>query len=525
MKIKLVIILIFLSFFRLEGQNQGNLWFLGDSLGLDFGYQPPMRIISPVSSTKVCLATLCDTLGNLQYYEQSISTHIDTGISVYDKLHNRIPMLGGTKGNFRSINSFLPFTNTDITGYLVGFVNSNSTPTQNHFAMQELYFSKLNNSYRNGLGDWIENYNQPISTFDSIRGGGGTGHAVTRHANGRDWWIVGKRHRDDTLIVWYVSPDTIVNIGRQKIGSYNCVSSTSPTAGANGGTLVFSQNGDRLLNVNGEGLVEVFNYDRCSGLLFSPLTIEVSDASNQSIPSSRGMYSACFSPTGRFIYACQYDFVNPHFNLVQYDINSVNPSLNKVILFNQPMPFANADRGFLTAQLGPDGKIYLVPRNVGGGYPVDSTCLSTIDFPEVPGTGCGFVLNSICYNKLIHSSHFSLAPNYDLGPIDGSLCDTLGIDVRVDTPNIRLNITEKIKLHLYPNPAYQSIKLEGLDGLQIITYRLYNLQGRFLLSSSEVTNDKMGLIDVSNLQSGTYLLEVDTDEGLYREKVVILNGY
>jgi hypothetical protein len=504
-----------------NGQNQGNLWFLGDSIGLDFNVSPTVSIYTPVRLAKMNIATISDSLGNLRYYDQSISTQLDTGIAVFDKMNNKIAMTGGTKGNYFSFSWFLDFPTSNILGYLVGFVNLINF---NHYGKQELNYSKIDTNLRNGLGDWTGPVNMPISIFDSLRGGGGV--ALTRNANGRDWWVVGNKHLGDSILVWLATPDSMYNIHRQKIGSNNCTGSISPSSGANGGQLVFNFSGDRLLNVNGEGLVEIFDFDRCSGILSNSITLDSAHIDNNS-SSYHGMYSADFSPTGRYVYACQYDFVNSHYYLVQYDIEGSSPGFNKTIIFNQAMNQASATRGFVSVTRGLDNRMYLVPRCTGGGscFPIDSTCLSTIENPDIGGLGCGLYLNKICYNQELYSALLSLAPNYDLGPIDGSLCDTLGIDVRNDTATHRAALSKSIGPQVYPNPAFLSLTLEMPEGVQILSYKLFDIHGRCLLSKEDEINSNINLIDISNLTSGAYLLEVETDSGLYREKVVVLSGY
>ena len=75
---------------------------------------------------------------------------------------------------------------------------------------------------------------------------------------------------------------------------------------------------------------------------------------------------------------------------------------------------------YFLAQLGPDGKIYL---NANQGVNV----LHVINQPDNPGTACEFDVRGV---KLPTRNAFSLPnfPNYRLGPVDGSTCDTLGID-------------------------------------------------------------------------------------------------
>jgi hypothetical protein len=71
-------------------------------------------------------------------------------------------------------------------------------------------------------------------------------------------------------------------------------------------------------------------------------------------------------------------------------------------------------------ELGPDGIIYC--RNLNGAY-----CMHRINHPEREGTACELEQNAMNFEPYAFKNlpHF---PNFRLGPVDGSPCDTLGLD-------------------------------------------------------------------------------------------------
>jgi hypothetical protein len=71
-------------------------------------------------------------------------------------------------------------------------------------------------------------------------------------------------------------------------------------------------------------------------------------------------------------------------------------------------------------QLAPDGKIYSSSTN-------SVSSLHVIHSPDEPGLACQYQQHGI---ELPTRNTFSMPtfPNYRLGPLDGSACDTLGID-------------------------------------------------------------------------------------------------
>ncbi len=75
-----------------------------------------------------------------------------------------------------------------------------------------------------------------------------------------------------------------------------------------------------------------------------------------------------------------------------------------------------------------------------------------------------------------------------------------------------LNDPENRLVMFYPNPVDDILHI-GYD--KDFTVKIYNLQGDFLLSGE---NQK--LMDLSTLKSGIYILQFETEEGIYRHKVV-----
>jgi polyhydroxybutyrate depolymerase len=77
------------------------------------------------------------------------------------------------------------------------------------------------------------------------------------------------------------------------------------------------------------------------------------------------------------------------------------------------------------------------------------------------------------------------------------------------------SLTIEKSIHIFPNPSNQSIQIETLENLEIIEINLYNTLG---------VNQKIKLsnknIDLSNLNSGTYILMIKTLEGIITKKII-----
>jgi hypothetical protein len=72
-------------------------------------------------------------------------------------------------------------------------------------------------------------------------------------------------------------------------------------------------------------------------------------------------------------------------------------------------------------------------------------------------------------------------------------------------------------ISIYPNPVGDVINISTLDSVDINILSIYDLQGRKVLNKQFVENQQ---VNVSELLSGVYILEVTTDKGTLTKKIV-----
>ena len=122
------------------------------------------------------------------------------------------------------------------------------------------------------------------------------------------------------------------------------------------------------------------------------------------------------------------------------------------------------------------------------------------------GVACYFQQHSI---KLLTSNAFSLplSPYFALGPIDGSPCDTLGINNPVATLQSD-KVKERIKV--FPNPANDILNIEIANNSVSLQYKIYDILGK------EIQNGALqSQILLKNLNNGIYCLSIlDKNGGL-----------
>lgn len=176
------------------------------------------------------------------------------------------------------------------------------------------------------------------------------------------------------------------------------------------GQALFSPNGEKFAKYGTyakpySNHMYVFDFDRCSGILSNMRFVKLPDG-----------YGACaISHNSQYLYTT----VNGNFH--QYDLTAPDIFGSQLLVglydgFKDPF-----DTYAFGAQLAPDGKIYLASTN-GTKY------FHVIHEPDEKGFfGCKVELHGL-NAKIYHAFCIPNFPNYRLGPIDGSSCDSLGIN-------------------------------------------------------------------------------------------------
>ncbi|MBK7964587.1 MAG: hypothetical protein IPK10_04330 [Bacteroidetes bacterium] len=136
-----------------------------------------------------------------------------------------------------------------------------------------------------------------------------------RHGNGRDWWVVVRSWKDvptKDITAYLVSPSGVFGNPTQYIGPNLSNESFY--------RLKFNLNGDHLYNIASTGVIERYNFDRCTGIF--------SNRQIYSTPSSifNNLWDFEISPDESKLYAYsiyQGAFQNLAY-LLQFDFNNSN---------------------------------------------------------------------------------------------------------------------------------------------------------------------------------------------------------
>ena len=279
-----------------------------------------------------------------------------------------------------------------------------------------LYLSQVSLDIPNGLID-LACYDLSIAVIDT-KANNGLGKVVGRdipilhdtiqygllkpvkHANGRDWWLI--IFEDDSKYYYRVliDPDGVHVIDKQSVEFTVYDGLGSCAASPDGKQLVFFNS----ISASAGAYTDIFDFDRCTGLL-----------SNQIQFKTPGLFGGiAISPNSRYLYQSLGDLV------YQYDLYAPDIYNSRIVVatydgFSDPFPVK-----FYLSQLAPDGRIYTCATN-GTRY------LHVIHRPDEPGLACQYEQHGIRLLKY-NATSVPNFPNYRLGPLDGSPCDTLDLN-------------------------------------------------------------------------------------------------
>lgn len=369
------------------------------------------------------------------------------------------------------------------------------------------FYSIIDMSANNGLGRVIQK-NVPLQTNNIFADDGLT---AIKHGNGRDWWIIIRNWYNqipnNDYYFYLASPSGvslhhIQNIGDMVVPGFFRIEP--------------SDDGSKVATLNNKGFTAVYDFDRCSGLLQNEniLDHDVVTMDGDSLP---WYWSCSFSPSKQFLYVNRipYSFNNtPKGYLYQYNLNDTNPVASRYTIDSTLLPESGR-----WVKLAPDGKIYVATVYENGlvfPYPYQDSIrnyinenLGVINSPDSLGSACNFTPYSFYLGGKRTYGCLPNNPNYELGALAGSSCDTITAVASTEIQDTRPEmfvayISEWQKLF---------VNAQNIKGKNAVL-QIFDVNGRVLLSSSKQTQPPYYSkdIDVSSFSHGMYLVMLTTEK-------------
>ena len=501
MTLRIIFFFFFIGLnFLCYSQKHDNVWVVGlgfeenpnDSVWgkslIDFSTTPPSTMYNGWEGMRFSEtnASICDREGNLLFYSN--------GIYIADK--NNDPMPGGDGlnpgdiadefGNVGYINDqgamVLPHP---VDSNLYYLIHINREFPNNDIASHSsiLYYTLVDMSLNNELGAVVEkNVEIIIDTLDIGK------LTAVKHANGRDWWILTFEFDGNGYYKILLDPS---GFQVEKIEE-----DITFKFGLGGAT--FSPDGTKyarysLNNTLTGNYLYISDFDRCSGTLSNIIQENIIDESF--------FGGVAISPNSRFLY------VSSHLYLYQYDLEAsdILSTKDTVAIYDG---FVTLQPSFFQfPQLAPDNKVYISCFGT-------NNVLHVVEYPDSLGDLCLINQHSFqlpTYNLLTMPNF----PNYRLGTLEGSPCDTLGVSTTT--------VLQKVpSLYLYPNPTDGLLNLEW-QAARPDNIKVHDLMGRLVYKRSvPMTAESTLRIDLGHLASGVYLVSVwENRKVVFQKKLVV----
>ena len=495
------ILFIFILFnTSLSAQFTDRYWAFGDSAGIDFKNLANPQPANSILRVRGTCASICDSAGDLLFYcgspnwaqwrtPNTIFTdgtvvsknHVvmESGDSLVGALWYQEMVIVPDPGN---INRFYIFC-AGVAQPVVG-----------------LFYSIVDLSFNGGLGKVVQKNVQLRN--DTIC----DGITAVRHGNGRDWWVIARSWKTvpaNDLKAYLISPQGVVANPTQYIGT--------PATLEGFFRLKFNMIGSRLYNVAARGIIERFDFDRCTGIFSNQQTFAGLNS------PFYGYWGFEISPDESKLYTSLiYQSINQDTSyILQFDLNSTN-FLSSVDTLGT---YAAPDTPGLL-EIGPDGKIYVSITWASpdtcydylychGTVNTTNSNLSVINYPDSSGSACDY--QPFSFNLGGHKAYWGLPNNhnYELDTLHGSPCDTLTTVGLIDF------LPKNKELKLYYDKSWQTIfvNAEELQGRKA-TLEFYNINGQLM---ERITSETDGSY-FSNSSSfsyqadGVYIVRLSTEK-------------
>jgi gliding motility-associated-like protein len=396
-----LLLLLFLVPVTAFSQRQGDVWFFGEGLLMDFQTNTPLVNSSGVITSQKASSSISDNSGALLFYTN--------GWQLYNKYNLQLPgwpfaSTPYVPASLKAQGTLLLPVNDSLD--LCFNLSTGTTPSYGNGG----YYTEINPKARSDSGEVISGV---IQFGDSL-----TEHlTAVRHADGEGWWVISHYTRTDVFVKLHIGTNGNVTRFDQQVGNtYPSLSVpyTSP--------MIFNQKGDQIAVATHLGRIDILAFNRCTGELDLLYVID------KGRDSTNAFYGVSFSPSGKYLYVSD-QFFGPSgslggysSNLLQFDIQAPNPQNSEQIVWSSPPPCESwwtgqfCRRAIGGHKLGPDGKIYIGNVSNDGNLAIWDS-LSVISKPDLPAAACDFYPLNFGLPSGTGSAFFPNIPNYRLGPL------------------------------------------------------------------------------------------------------------
>jgi len=317
--------------------------------------------------------------------------------------------------------------------------------------------------------------------------------SACRHANGRDWWVLKPSWISNKFYKGILGPDGIVM--QPSFTDVEPIENNNTTLRSG-----FSLNGDKYFTFRlwSNQILTIYDFDRCTGTLYNPVIYNL-----DAIFPDEALTIMCFSPDASKMYFTKYGMMAP----------PIGDPLLRTGLYQ--LDFASDSVYLIGDGYSPFGGMMVTPNGkwiAASGATLDTTTtpvsrfyLDIIYQPNHLGLNCNFQPHQY---EMLNALYFETPQNwgnYRLGPIDESICDSLGLDAPIDT-GLETLLKEQVKV--YPNPT-QGVCTALFPNIATRYIRVFDMYGKQVFFTTSYTQETTIDFKAINAASGIYFLEIN----------------
>jgi hypothetical protein len=341
-------------------QNEANIWYIPDKIGLDFNSGDPVPFNNEDIYCAPSNSTICDSLGNFLFTCQAGRCYNQYGV-----IANSENIIGGGRSGI----AIVKWPATENLYLIISSVIE-------HWDDPGLHYSIVDLQANNGLGKAIEVNTKVASCWDSD-----ARVAIVKQENSNNVWVITRKFIEDAMVAFLVDENGFHD---------NPVISPMPDLDAdshiNFGNLKVSPDKKYLVSsYSGLRKFEVCRFNAGNG------TCEYLHIQFCPTETLGGLEGVEFSPDGKFLYAS--------YNLLPYEIYDtckvyqyeMKYATDSLMFHNSALLIGSAIAAVM--EIARDGKIYCTTHYLPTGFSVYS--LSAIEKPWVRGEGCTLEGNAV----------------------------------------------------------------------------------------------------------------------------------
>lgn len=283
-------------------QKESFNWYFGDRCGITFHTNPPKTLSDGSIKTFEGCASISDSTGNLLFYTD--------GTTIYNREHKIMANADNLGGNSSSTTSGVILKKPESS--FIYFVFSIDWEKSSGGLKYTVIDTRLNQG-QGGIKGGKKNIQLIQPTSEKI--------AATRHANGKDIWILTHGKKNDLFHVYLLTGDGIKYHSNQQAGNITR---------QDRGYMKFSPSGTTLAMAS--TAIDLFSFNLETGIILFDYAI-----------SHDKVYGIEFSSLGNYLYSAD----RKTGSIYQHDLKSNRTSLIR------------SDAALGALQNGPDGRIYI----------------------------------------------------------------------------------------------------------------------------------------------------------------------